>query len=61
MVEINSQVSMISFFGASYWFPVLWCESWLGFQRVIALLHATIPHMKLFTRVSMLTIVTVLV
>ena len=61
MVEINSQVSMISFFGASYWFLVLWCESWLGFQRVIALLHATIPHMKLFTRVSMLTIVTVLV
>ena len=52
---------MISFFGASYWFLVLWCESWLGFQRVIALLHATIPHMKLFTRVSMLPIVTVLV
>ena len=51
---------MISFFGASYWFLVLWCESWLGFQRVIALLHATIPHMKLCTRV-MLTIVTVLV
>ena len=28
MVEINSQVSMISFFGASYSFLVLWCESW---------------------------------